>query len=450
YQFSAVGKHNHWDNLFVDRSAALATISDAEILAWIDGDNYGPLREAVAAIAEDDYAGYRPDLDFAAGFDAEGFAVDGSQWRAFAYKPFPGAFWPTNGSTDDVMIRLPAAFRQDGQGRESRAIYRINLAILEASFTVDLAVADGDIVRSVEAIDETVAGIDLDGDGQLSPAITALHGLPDHYVGAAAEHPVRRGLYPEGVEFLHSVRYVDPETGLSVRMKELRYSKKVEELEQWAILAAYAREAEDKDEGKLPRYPGSPLVGLRNDFGWQLQGFIEDEQGRLRLQTEEEHYACMGCHSNLGVTVDQTFALPRKLPGAAGWAYQDLRGMADAPQIGHAQGEVATYLERAGAGDEFRSNGELIERWLDEAGAVDREAMAGKDLATLLMPSSERALALAKAYLLIVREQSFARGRDAVLAPAANVHRQIDDESTGLSEAGAIRTDGFLQLHWVP
>ncbi|MCA9697039.1 MAG: hypothetical protein KC431_05915, partial [Myxococcales bacterium] len=113
-------------------------------------------------------------------------------------------------------------------------------------------------------------------------------------------------------------------------------------------------------------------------------------------------------------------------------------------------GEVATYLERAGAGDEFRSNGELIERWLDEAGAVDREAMAGKDLATLLMPSSERALALAKAYLLIVREQSFARGRDAVLAPAANVHRQIDDESTGLSEAGAIRTDGFLQLHWVP
>jgi hypothetical protein len=56
-------------------------------------------------------------------------------------------------------------------------------------------------------------------------------------------------------------------------------------------------------------------VGLLNDFGWQLQGFIEDAEGRLRLQTQEEHLFCMGCHSNIGVTVDQTFSFPRKVPG---------------------------------------------------------------------------------------------------------------------------------------
>ncbi|MFV8753868.1 hypothetical protein ACNOYE_25260 [Nannocystaceae bacterium ST9] len=450
YEFSDEGKSNYWTNLFVDRSEAIAAISDAAILAWIREDNYAPLRASVAAIAADDYQGYRPDLEFAAGFDAQGFANDGSHWRAFTYKPFPGAFWPTNGSTDDVMIRLPAEFRQTAAGVESRAIYQLNLAILEASMASDLDVPDAAVVWTVEPIDETLAGVDLDGDGQLEPAVTSIHGLPSHHVGAAADRPVRRGLYPEGTEFLHSVRYVDPEHGISVRMKELRYSKKVEELDKWAILAAYADEADEKDEGKLPVYPGSPLVGLRNPFGWQLQGFIEDERGRLRAQTHEEHYFCMGCHSTIGSTADQTFAFARKRPGAPGWRHQDLSGMPDVPQAGHARGEVAEYLERVGAGDEFRANQEMIERFFDAEGQLDEAAVAAAsiDLADMLVPSPARALLLDKAYLVIVREQSFTRGRDAVLAPVSNVHATITDESTGLAQAGKLHADGTLRLDW--
>lgn len=84
---------NHWENLFADRSAVIEGISDAEILAYIREDNYTPLREALAA--RTDYPGWRPDLDFNQGFDQDGFAADGSWWRAFRYKPFLGTFWPT-------------------------------------------------------------------------------------------------------------------------------------------------------------------------------------------------------------------------------------------------------------------------------------------------------------------------------------------------------------------
>ncbi len=450
YDFSDFGKTNHWTNLFVDRREAIAAISDEEILAWIRSDNYEPLREHLAALPEKDYRGFRPDLRFSAGFDPEGFANDGSDWRAFRYKPFPGAFWPTNGSTDDVLIRLPAAFRQSSEGEPSRAVYKANLAILEASFGADPLIIDADIVWPIEPIDEVAAGIDLDGDGRLESEVREVRGLPPHYAGAAAKTRVRRSLYPEGTEFLHSVRYVDPDSGISARMKELRYSRKFKELSDMAISSAYQREAEEKAEGNLPFFAGSPLTGMRNGFGWQLQAFIEDRFGRLRVQTEEEHYACMGCHSSLGITADQSFAFPRKLPGTDGWRYQDLRGMPDAPQLRHQKGEVATYLERALAGDEFRSNPEMIERWLDEQGKLDEVALAAAvDLHALLMPSPARALLLDKAYLVIVREQNFVRGRDPVVAPLQNVHSQIgEDVSTGLSESERVYLDGSLRVKW--
>lgn len=461
YEFSETGKTNAWTNLFVDRREAIATISDAEILAWIRSDNYGPLREHFATLPPSDYRGYRPDLDFAAGFDALGFANDGSEWRAIRYKPFPGAFWPTNGSTDDVLIRLPARLRQDAAGQPSRAVTIANLAILEASMASDPTIPDADLRWPIEPVDERAAGLDLDGDGTLEAEVVELRGLPSHYAGASAGGAairVRRGLYPKGTEFLHSVRYVDPERdwlagaseggGASLRMKELRYSRKIAEPADWTLLAAYQAEAEEKAEGGLPAYGGSPLLGMRNAFGWQLQGFIEDAQGRLRVQTEEEHYACMGCHSNLGVTADQTFAFPRKLPGAAGWRYQDLHGIPDAPQLRHAQGEVATYLERARAGDEFRSNPEML-RWFGAEGELDLVALAAlPDLHAMLMPSRARALLLAKAYLVIVREQSFVRGRDPVVEPLTHVHAQITETSTGLSEADRVYLDGNLRLAW--
>lgn len=453
YAFSEAGLTNHWANLFVDLSSEIAAISDDDILAHVRADNYTPLAQAMAAVA--DYPGYVPDLDLVRGFDEAGFARDGSGWRAFRYKPFPGTFWPTNGSADDVFIRLPAAFRQAADGTASLAVYRVNLAILEASLASAPRIRDADIVWPTEPLDEVAASLDLDRDGALSPGATRIAGLPARFVGAAAGVTVARGLYPEGTEFLHSVRYLDPDAPsmIAARMKELRYARKVKFLDSWAILRSYAEELDHKERGLPPLFTGSPDIGLRNDFGWQLQGFIEDAEGRLRLQTEEEHYYCMGCHSTLGVTADQTFAFPRKLPGSAGWGYQDLAGIPDVPQVGHDAPEILTYFRRVGGGDEFRANAEILARFfpggaLDEA-AVRRAAPGGdQDIRALILPSRERAIQLGKAYLALVRRQDFTRGRDAMLAPPANVHRAIVNGATDLAAAGKVFPDGRLQLDW--
>ncbi|MCU0687298.1 MAG: hypothetical protein MUF34_34480 [Polyangiaceae bacterium] len=127
--------------------------------------------------------------------------------------------------------------------------------------------------------------------------------------------------------------------------------------------------------------------------------------------------------------------------------------MADAPQIGHRDPEVLTYLRRAGGGDEFRTNAEMLARFfpggrLDED-ALRRAAPGGdRDLLSLIAPSRERALALDKAYLVLARTRRFARGRDAPPAPPANVYATITDESTGLEARGLTRADGRLQLAW--
>jgi hypothetical protein len=452
YSFSDFALKNRWENLFRDRSDAIARIRDGEAIGYLRTDNYTPLRAALAG--RTGYPGYRADLDLHRGFDGEGFARDGSGWRALRYKPFPGTFWPTNGSTDDVMIRLPREFRSR-DGIESREIYKINLALLEAAIASDPGKKDDALDHRVEPVDEQVARLDLDGDGAVSGFANRLRSLPARYVGDAHEVPVRRYLYPQGTEFLHTVRYVDPDAPalLSTRVKEVRYSRKTQWLDTWGLLRAQEKEADDKDEGRVPVYSGEPLVGLRTDYGWQLQGFIEDERGRLRLQTEEEHRFCMGCHGALGVTVDGTFAMARKVPGAEGWRHQDLRGILDVPQAGHAEPEILTYFRRVQGGDELRANGEMLARFfpggeLDEA-AVRRAARGGdRDIAFLLTPSRERALLLAKAYMVLVREQSFDKGRDAMPLPPANVHREIENGSTGLGKAGKVYRDGRLWLDW--
>ena len=134
YEFSEAGLTNHHVNLFVDRSAEVAAISDAEILDYIDQDNYSPLAPRLLA---DGWTGWVPDLaHYALGaeaFDDRGIAVDGSGWVAFNYKPQPSTFWPTNGSTDDVMIRLGERFRTDTEGQYSHEIYKANLALVEDS-----------------------------------------------------------------------------------------------------------------------------------------------------------------------------------------------------------------------------------------------------------------------------------------------------------------------------
>jgi len=453
YDFSEPALENHWTNLFVDRSKEIAAISDAEILRYVREDNYTPLMKNLSA--RKDYPGWVPDLDLARGFDREGFARDGSGWRAFRYKPFLGTFWPTNGSTDDVIIRLPEPFRRDAQGNPSKETYKVNLAILEAAMTVPPKDVASTGPRPIEPVDEALAGTDLDGNGKTGGLITSLGPLPKFYAGGASGIGVQRFLYPEGTEFLHTVRYIDPDaaTLLSTRLKELRYSVKFRELSPDSLQNAYRGDDEEADDGALPSFIGSPTTGFVNDFGWRLQGFIEDADGRLRAQTKEEHYFCMGCHSAIGVTVDQSFAFPRKLPGGEGWAHQDLTGIPDAPQAGHTEPEYLVYFRRTLGGDEFRENREILERYfpggkLEEA-EVARAAPGGdRDITDLIVPSRGRALLLNKAYLALVREQSFQYGRDAVITPAQNVHRKIVDISTGLKDNGRVYRDGVLWLDW--
>lgn len=424
YSFSEPGMTNHWANLFEDRSERAGRISDAEILAYIAGDNYtelpGRLREA-------SFSGWIPDLaglqEGAAAFDEHGFARDGSHWVAFNYKPFPSTFWPTNGSTDDVALRLPAEFRSTAEGAYSRDVYRANLAILEARIK-----GVGEI--GCLPVDEAVVGRDLDGDGRLGLARTIR--VVEAWVGAARHRFIDNHLYPAGTEFLHTVRYVgvsrDGQIGPSRRMKEVRYMKKWKDIAKPVYARKYQLEAYDKEAGYLPGYLSVGDWGLDNGIGWSIQGFIEDGAGRLRVSTYEENLACMGCHNSVGSTIDKTFSLARKVDGADGWGYLDLRGMPDAPSRGESAGEIATYLERVGGGSEFRNNDEMARRWFLPDGTLDRDKVAAaRDVHALITPSPERALALNKAYRVIVQDQDFVNGRDATLAPPRNVYPQVDN-----------------------
>lgn len=421
YDFSEAGLTNHYRNLFVDRSEAVAAISDAEIRAYVDENNYAPLPDRLEAQG---WQGFVPDLaryaEGAAAFGPDGHARDGSGWVAFNYKPQPSTFWPTNGSTDDVVIRLPARFRTKADGRPSRDVYTANLALLEIAFQ------DLDSVTLPE-VDEAAIGTDIDGDGSLGR--TGRIARRDTYLGAASGEPLTRMIYPEGTEFMHSVRYVGVgDGGITIprRMKELRYMVKSRKLPLAQIRSRYGNEVQEKRDGNLPRYIDLGDRGMDTGMGWTVAAFIEDAEGDLRPQTNEEQFFCRGCHATTGANIDQTWAFPRKLRGAAGWGYIDYRALPDAPNLGEGEGEILTYLRRAGGGDEFRSNPEMLARWFDPDGSVNEKAVAGKSVYDLITPSPERALMLDKAYRVIVKEQSFLFGRDATVTPPVNVHAEID------------------------
>jgi hypothetical protein len=425
YSFSEQGQTNHWKNLFEDRTERASAISDAAIRDWIDTDNFSELAARLEAV---DFRGHIPKLDnLAAGpaaFDEEGFAKDGSHWVAFNYKPMPSTFWPTNGSTDDVMIRLPAEFRQDRAGQYSRDVYKANLALVEAGIKGFSAIGS-------LPIDEAKVGVDLDDDGMLSLATSVRR--REKYVGAAEKFYVVANLYPRLTEFLHTVRYVgvaeDGEIYNAPRMKEVRYMIKQEFMTDMVLGHYYSNEYSEKAEGNLPQYPDHGQAGLDNKMGWRIQGFIEDKDGRLRFNTYEETAFCMGCHNSIGSTIDKTFGFPRKVDGAAGWGYIDLKGMPDAANVGEEQGEILTYLQRVGGGTEFRNNPEMESRWYRADGTVDVEAVrAAPDVHTLITPSAERALLLNKAYKTIVEDQDYIYGRDATVEPPRNVYEFVDNE----------------------
>lgn len=444
YSFSDVGTKNHWKNLFEDRTQQVAAISDSEIDAWVKQDNYSGFAEKLQEI---DFKGWIPDLKNLhlgkEAFDENGFARDGSHWVAFNYKPFPSTFWPTNGSTDDVMIRLPEAFRTNKQGEYSADVYKANLAILEAKLK------DYDAISSLP-FDESQVGKDLNDDGQLN-TITQITIL-DSYVGAAEDRHIDTYMYPAMTEFLHTVRYLDVnEAGNivpSTRMKEVRYLKKWKDVLKVSYAREYKEEEFAKELGNLPFFPVLGDWGLDNEFTWSVQGFIEDKNGDLRTLTYEENLFCMGCHSSIGATIDKTFSFPRKVDGAHGWGYINLKGMADAPNVGESKGEIATYLERVGGGGEFRSNPEMFERWFNADNTLNHSAVSmAADVYDLIVPSIERAKQLNKAYKVIVETQDFIYGRDATVTPPVNVYDNIDNEtSPTLPEKYSYKWD--IRLDW--
>jgi hypothetical protein len=227
--------------------------------------------------------------------------------------------------------------------------------------------------------------------------------------------------------------------GMAPRMKELRYARKVRWLGYAALkghAAAEAIEQRDARDGTVQIYSERER-GVANGQGWIYQGFIEDRSGALRPQTFEESVYCVGCHGGIGVTTDGVFSLPRKLAAAgtpAGaplrggwfhWSQHDLRGLAE-PRRSDGTYEYTRYLTENGAGDELRANTEVLARFFDDRGALRPGAVTAlhADVSTLLLPSPERALELDRAYKAIVDEQSFVKGRDAVLAPAEHVYAQ--------------------------
>ena len=427
YSFSDLGQTNHWKNLFEDRTERVANISDESILEYISIENYSDLAERLRAV---DFEGWIPDLGNlhlgAEAFDEFGFALDGSHWVAFNYKPLPSTFWPTNGSTDDVMIRLAEPFRTTMEGTYSLDVYRANLAILEANIK-------GFKEIGCLPVDETSIGVDLNGDGKLS-VVTSINQL-DRYVGAAADRYLDTHLYPQETEFLHSVRYVgvtgDGEIHVPQRMKELRYMKKWKEYGKPFYGRRYEEEAFDKDAGNLPGYRPVGDHGIDNGTGWAVQGFIEGVDGRLRVSTFEENFFCMGCHNSIGSTIDKTFSFPRKVDGAEGWSYINLKGMPDAPSKGETLGEIVTYLGRVGGGSEFRNNDEMASKWFHKDGTINVDALAkAADVYDLITPSPERALLLNKAYKTIVEDQDYIYGRDAMVTPPENVYDRVDNQTS--------------------
>jgi len=335
--------------------------------------------------------GYLPDCAF--NFDANGFDRDKNNnitgWIAFKYRPFLGTFWPTNGSTDDVLIRLPKIFWLNSDGKIDLKIYTKNLQIVE------------DLVKQ-----------------------TKKH---TSYAGLAKEKKpnIALGLYPVGTEFLHSVRYIQPTTegvGLSKRMKELRYAKKVSWINYWEHQQIADQEFKEKYDfpDRISTYIYDGEYGISNKRGWLYQGFIEDKQGELRPQNHEETLYCIGCHASIGTITDSTFAFPRKYD----LGYWDKKGLKN---IVDRDNEYLNYLKNNNHANEFRTNEEVYNKFFKNGKLNLQEANKIKDdISYLLVPSQKRALLLNKAYKIIVDEQSFIYGRDAHVKPLSNVYKEVE------------------------
>lgn len=478
YAFSENSYKNPFTNTFKDRTTLVDAINDDEILNYINEDNYKdeegniilasklkydlPKEWDYTASGEKDgvWSGYVPDCYF--NFDEEGFDLDNdgefTGWRVFAYSPFLGTFWPTNGSTDDVIIRLPKILMLDSDKSFSKEVYKINLAIVESMIKRE------DIKLGFE-VDESKYGVDLNHNDILDTTSTIVYNwkVPDtttnypkityfnFYVGYGKtlleqnELNIAPGLYPKDTEFIHSVRYIgikDDKSGIKLanRMKELRYAKKTDWNTYAQLSNAALAEIKEKDNfpDRLRTITGNIEDGLSTGLGWVYQGFIEDKNGNLRPQNFEETLSCIGCHSGIGAISDSTFAFPRKFDDANSWYHwskKDLKGVKDRV-LSNGKGEYQFYLEQNKAGDEFRANDEVKEKFFDENGNLIQSEVSkiADDITYLIYPSINRAINLNKAYKVIVDEQSFIYGKDAHVKPLdETVYKEVEiDKSTGI------------------
>jgi hypothetical protein len=467
YDFSEQSRKNRWANLFKDRRSHGASVSDEAMTDYIRTSNYfdqsgklvlsDKLENDLPAAWDFDkngrWDGVVPDLWY--NFDAEGFDRDDkgryTGWRAFAYYPFLGTFWPANGSTDDVLIRLPEVYQQDGDGNYNHDVYKANLAIVEAM------VREQDI--QIEPVEENALGnVDLDKNGEIGTADRVVYDWAPlkqrfmWYVGRAkslqqeGEINIAAGLYPAGTEFLHSVRYIDfDDEGkviLSKRIKELRYARKRAWLNYSKLKDRADNEFKEKRDfpNRLRTVLGNHEVGVSNGQGWTYAAFIEDVTGDLRPQTYEELVFCVGCHGGVGATSDGIFSFERKLGfdayrhGWYHWSQHSIQGLGD-PLRADGRHEYAFYLEQNKAGDEFRGNTEIMNKFFDADGKLkkDQLGLMQNDISELLWPSKERAAMLNKAYKAIVEEQSFIHGRDSTVKPVDNVYRSLEEgQLTGI------------------
>lgn len=461
YNFPESALKNPYLNHFVDFNESVAKITDDEIVKYINKSNY--FYENGAIILKKElknlskywdvngdgiWSGYVPDCYYH--FDKEGFDTEPngkySGWRAFGYMPFLGTFWPTNGSTDDSLIRLGSAFmRMDENGSFDKDVYKINLAIVESLIKKE------DV--SIDEVDEKKYGVDLDKNGFLSKAMKIVYkwapndGINMFYVGYAnkllknKKLHLAAGLFPEGTEFLHSVRYIKSDVNGSIslapHMKELRYAKKT----LWLTYANLRNKGmatikeKDTDPDKLEVFRGNMEVGLGNNMGWVYQGFIEDKYGDLRPQSYEEVLYCMGCHSGLGVTTDSIFSFPRKLnsytSAQKGWFYWSQHTLKNISEYRYKDGiyELTNYLKLNKSGDEFRENSEIKHKFFLANGDFNKTAISHlhKDVTELLNPTHKRALLLNKGYRALVETQLFIDGRAGHIKPLHNVYKELKE-----------------------
>lgn len=242
--------------------------------------------------------------------DNEGFVRDQQErytgWRAINFFPYT-IFTPLTGSVSGIYIRLPEMFMTDG-GQFDAEVYKNNLYLLERNIKNR---------RPQEKV----------------------------YYGDASDIAVDKGFYPVGTEFAHPLHYVDlladgqigqeldgaltggrkdyefPGTR-SKRVKEIRYMYKWKEV-NLADIAIDEDEEEDEEE-TYEKFVGREGQGwVENEAGWIISAYIEDRFGNLRPQTTEELAQCVGCHANVGNTVDAVWSFQRKLPGDKGWAEMD-------------------------------------------------------------------------------------------------------------------------------